>query len=86
MLVDGELAAHLERGGHSLVTFGVEGWAPALRDLVDGGRYRSLEIRKVDGVPVRDESVHAIADDCGLPDSSRAIEDSCTGAADSAGR
>ena len=31
---DGALAAHLERGGHSLVTFGVEGWAPALQGLV----------------------------------------------------
>jgi ATP-dependent Lhr-like helicase len=61
VLVDGALAAHLERGGHSLVTFDVEGWAPVLRDLVDGGRYRSLEIRKVDGVPVRDGSVQAIA-------------------------
>jgi ATP-dependent helicase Lhr and Lhr-like helicase len=61
VLVDGALAAHLERGGHSLVTFGVEGWAPALLELVDGGRYRSLEIRKVDGVPVRDGSVQPIA-------------------------
>jgi ATP-dependent Lhr-like helicase len=61
VLVDGALAAHLERGGHSLVTFGVDGWAPALRELVDTGRYRSLEIRKVDGVPVRDASVQSIA-------------------------
>jgi hypothetical protein len=63
VLINGQLAAHLERGGHSLVTFGVPGWAPALRELVDRGRYRSLEIRKVDGVPVRDGSVQAIADD-----------------------
>ena len=38
-----------------------KGGRPVLRDLVDGGRYRSLEIRKVDGVPVRDGSVQAIA-------------------------
>jgi ATP-dependent Lhr-like helicase len=63
VLVDGVLAAHLERGGHSVVTFGVSGWAPAVRGLVDDGRYRSLEIRKVDGVPVRDESVREIADE-----------------------
>jgi ATP-dependent Lhr-like helicase len=63
VLVDGELAVHLERGGHSLATFGLDGWATALRDLVDRGRYRSLEIRKVDGVPVRDEAVRRVADD-----------------------
>jgi ATP-dependent Lhr-like helicase len=59
VLIDGELAAYLERGGHSLVTFGPDGWAPALRALVDRGRYRSLEIRKVNGEPVREVDVAA---------------------------
>ncbi len=63
VLIEGELAAHLERGGHSVVTFGRDGWAPALRQLVDNGRYRSLEIRKIDGVPVRDESARPAADE-----------------------
>jgi ATP-dependent Lhr-like helicase len=63
VLINGELAVYIERGGHSLVTFGPDGWAPALRDLVDRGRYRSLEIRKVDGLPVRDDAVRAIADE-----------------------
>jgi ATP-dependent Lhr-like helicase len=54
VLLDGELAAYLERGGHSVVTFGVDGWADALRVLVDSGRRRSLEIRKVDSRPVRE--------------------------------
>jgi ATP-dependent Lhr-like helicase len=63
VLIDGELAAHLERGGHSVVTFGRDGWAPTLRQLVDTGRYRSLEIRKVDGVAVRDETVRHAADE-----------------------
>jgi ATP-dependent Lhr-like helicase len=63
VLTDGELAAHLERGGHSVATFGRDGWAPALRQLVDNGRYRSLEIRKIDGVPVRDEAVRRGADE-----------------------
>jgi ATP-dependent Lhr-like helicase len=62
VIIDGHLAAHLERGGHSLVTFGVDGWAPALRELVARGRYRSVEIRKVDGYPVRDDEVRAHAD------------------------
>ena len=58
VLDDGELLAFLERGGHSLVTFPAAsdrpGWAVALRQLVERGRYRSLEIRKVDGDPVRE--------------------------------
>jgi ATP-dependent Lhr-like helicase len=57
VLIDGELAAFLERGGHSLSTFGVDGWAVALPELVARGRYRSLEIRKVDGQPVREVEV-----------------------------
>jgi ATP-dependent Lhr-like helicase len=54
VLIDGALGAYLERGAHSVVTFGVEGWGSALRQLVDGGRHRSLEIRKVDGHAVRE--------------------------------
>ncbi|MEY2404248.1 MAG: ATP-dependent helicase Lhr and Lhr-like helicase [Acidimicrobiaceae bacterium] len=60
VLIDGELAAYLERGGHSLTTFGVDGWATALHQLVKRGSYRSLEIRKVNGEPVRE--VEAVAD------------------------
>ncbi|HEU5084174.1 MAG TPA: DEAD/DEAH box helicase [Acidimicrobiales bacterium] len=56
VLVDGELVAFLERGGHSVSTFPGTGehpeWATLLHDLVHRGRYRSLEIRKVDGQPV----------------------------------
>jgi ATP-dependent Lhr-like helicase len=63
VLIDGRLAAYLERGGHSVVTFDVEGWAAPLRTLVDSGRYRSLEVRKVNGVAVRDASVATIADE-----------------------
>jgi ATP-dependent Lhr-like helicase len=54
VLIDGELAAYLERGGHSLATFGIDGWATALHELIERGRYRSLEIRKVNGEPVRE--------------------------------
>jgi ATP-dependent Lhr-like helicase len=56
VLIDGELAAYLERGGHTVVTFGVDGWASALHQLVERGRYRSLEIRKVNGESVRDDA------------------------------
>jgi ATP-dependent helicase Lhr and Lhr-like helicase len=56
VLVDGELVAFLDRGGHALSTFEATvahpEWATLLKDLVGRGRYRSLEIRKVDGQPV----------------------------------
>ena len=61
VLVDGRPVAYLERGGHSLVTFpappnGPTG-RPRLRRLADRGRYRSIEIRTADGVPVRETPV-----------------------------
>ena len=53
LLVDGHLVAYLERGGHSVATFEATAdhpdWPEHLKRLVDDGRYRSLEIRKIDG-------------------------------------
>ena len=53
LLVDGRLVAYLERGGHSVATFDATAdhpdWPEHLKSLVDHGRYRSLEIRKIDG-------------------------------------
>ena len=53
VLVDGDPVAFLERGGHSLVTFPATAhhpdWPSGLRFLVDSGRRRALEIRKIDG-------------------------------------
>ena len=61
MLVDGEPAVWLERGGRSLVTFPAASaepaWADALAGIVRSGRRRSLEIGKVDGLPVRESPV-----------------------------
>jgi len=63
--VDGEPAVFLERGGRSLVRFPAGSdadtagaWAEALTRLVKDGRFRSLEIGKIDGAPVA-ESVDA---------------------------
>jgi ATP-dependent Lhr-like helicase len=62
VLVDGEAAAFVDRGGRSLLTFPaavVDGrWAGALADVVRSGRRRSLEVAKIDGSPAR-ESAHA---------------------------
>ena len=57
MLVDGELAWFLERGGRSLLTFTDDpaadhAAAMALADLVAAGRVASILVERVDGVPV----------------------------------
>ncbi len=61
VLADGALVAYLERGGRSLVTFGPgaehAGWIDALVSLVKDGVYRSIELAKVDGQPVRETSL-----------------------------
>ena len=67
VLVDGEPAAFLERGGRSLVCFpagrteAAALWAEALTRLVKDGRFRSLEIGKVDGAPVAEDVLVADA-------------------------
>ena len=53
VLVDGNLAAFLERGARSLLTFGVEAdaWVDALASLAKDGRLRKLELIRIDGAP-----------------------------------
>jgi len=62
VLVDGEAAAFVERGGRSLLTFPAAlvdpRWAGALNKVVLSGRRRRLEIARIDGAPAR-ESSHA---------------------------
>jgi ATP-dependent Lhr-like helicase len=64
VLVDGEAAVYVERGGRSLLTFPaavVDGrWPEALARVVRSARRRSFEIAKIDGAPAR-ESAHADA-------------------------
>jgi ATP-dependent Lhr-like helicase len=58
VLAGGEALAYLERGGHRLVRFPAADddhrWAGALAELVDRGRFRSLELRTIDGAPVNE--------------------------------
>jgi ATP-dependent Lhr-like helicase len=53
VLVDGVLAAFLERGARSLTTFGVDpsAWVDALASLVKDGRLRRIELVRIDGEP-----------------------------------
>ena len=56
VLVDGDLAAFLERGARSLLTFGVDpdAWVDALASLAKDGRLRKLELTRIDGAPAGD--------------------------------
>jgi ATP-dependent Lhr-like helicase len=58
LLADGEPVAFLERGGRALTTFPATAqrpdWPTGLVALLDRARYRSIEIRTVDGGPIRE--------------------------------
>ena len=53
ILVGGELAAYLERGGRSLFTFGIDAdaWVDPLASLAKDGRLRKIELARIDGAP-----------------------------------
>ena len=59
VLVDGELAAFLERGARSLLTFGVDAaaWADALAALPKDGRLRKIELTRIDGGPANESPI-----------------------------
>jgi hypothetical protein len=64
--------AYLERGAHRVVLFPAaaddERWGAALGALVDGGRFRMLELRLIDGVAVNESSpeVRAVLEGAGF--------------------
>ncbi len=62
VLVDGDCAAYLERGGKGLLTFGlpVEGWAEALVEAHKQGRLARVQLERIDDEPAR-TSPHADA-------------------------
>jgi ATP-dependent Lhr-like helicase len=55
ILQDGELAAFLERGARSLLTFPAaerdDAWVDALVSLAKEARVRRIELQRIDGVP-----------------------------------
>ncbi|MBA2283523.1 MAG: hypothetical protein H0W25_20120, partial [Acidimicrobiia bacterium] len=58
LLADGEPLVFLERGGHAVSLFSGAAtrpdWPVGLLHLLDRRRYRSIEIRTADGLPVRE--------------------------------
>ena len=63
VLIDGELAWYLERGGRSLLNFSPDpeaqrAAAGALADLIRTGRLESILIERIDGVPALESAAH----------------------------
>jgi len=60
VLAGGDVLAYLERGGHRLLRFPAatddHRWAAALAALVERGRFRSLELRTIDGTAALEAS------------------------------
>jgi ATP-dependent helicase Lhr and Lhr-like helicase len=78
VLADGVPVVFLERGGHALTTFPAAAdrpdWPSGLVALLDRGRYRSLEIRTANGLPVReDDEVAAALRSAGWVDSYKGL-------------
>jgi ATP-dependent Lhr-like helicase len=77
VLVRGELAAWLDRRGHHLVTFPAasndQSWLDAVVALVKDGRVRSLEVRRIDGIPAAESPLAAMLRGAGFLDGYRGL-------------
>ncbi len=75
VLVGGECAAYLERGGKSLVTFGMDShsWAEAIASLQKESRVRRLVIERINGEPAGDSDEAAALRAVGFRDSYRGL-------------
>ena len=77
MLVSGEPAAYLERGGRTLVTFPAAerhpAWVEGLVAVVKDGFTRKLELVRVDGRPTRESPWAAPLRAAGFVDSYRGL-------------
>ncbi|MET1001428.1 MAG: DEAD/DEAH box helicase, partial [Acidimicrobiia bacterium] len=76
VLVDGELAAYVERSGKSIVTFGraaPEVWAAALVEAHKEGRIARLQVERVDDQPARTSPAAPALRDAGFADGYRGL-------------
>jgi ATP-dependent Lhr-like helicase len=74
--LDGELAAFLERGARTLLTFeaGADGaWIDALASLVKDGRLRRIELSRIDGRPSADSELADTLRTAGFVDGYRGL-------------
>ncbi len=75
VLVGGECAAYIERGGKSLITFGMDAeiWAEALASLQKESRVRRLVIERINGEPAGESDEAAALRSVGFRDSYRGL-------------
>ena len=76
VLLDGELAAFLERGARTLLTFeaGADGaWIDALASLVKDGRLRRIELSRINGRPSADSELADTLRTAGFVDGYRGL-------------
>jgi hypothetical protein len=76
VLVDGDLAAYVERSGKSIVTFGraaPEVWAAALVEAHKEGRIARLQVERVDDQPARTSPAAPALRDAGFADGYRGL-------------
>jgi hypothetical protein len=77
VLREGEAVAYLERSGRSLVTFPAaredDEWLRAFTQLLDGGRYRQIELAKIDGEVAVDSPLAARLRSAGFRDGYRGL-------------
>ena len=76
VLVAGALAVFLERGARTLLTFpAAEGaaWPDALASLVKDGRLRTIELQRIDGIPVHEGPHGGRLRNAGFADSYRGL-------------
>jgi ATP-dependent Lhr-like helicase len=75
ILVNGVIAAFLERGARSLVTFGVDPpeWVDVLASLAKDGRVRKIELVRIDGLPAGEAPAAAALRDAGFTDGYRGL-------------
>ena len=72
MLVDGELALYIDRGGRQVLSFpaasgdAVTAAARALRGLLADRRRRALRIERIDGEPALDSPLRAAFEQAGF--------------------
>jgi ATP-dependent Lhr-like helicase len=74
VLLDGECAAYLERGGRSLLVFTQDdAWADAIASLQKDGRVRRLVVERINGVPAADSTEAQALRAAGFSDSYRGL-------------
>jgi ATP-dependent Lhr-like helicase len=76
VIVGGALGVFLDRGGKSIATFGVEpaDWVDGLTALLKDGKFRRIELQRVDGRSIADSPMTAALREAGFIDGYRGLQ------------